>query len=78
MQSVFCTRGLRAVDGLLSCEDKFHFLVVFMLSKISFAALLNDLLGTCAGRTVRGVHIYKGENICIADEAVSYHSPVLA
>jgi hypothetical protein len=57
------------IDGLVSCEDKCDFFLDFMLSKISFTAPLNDLQDTCAGRTVRGVHIYKSEKICIADEA---------
>jgi hypothetical protein len=67
------------MGGLLSCENKFDFFSDFMFSKISFTALLNDLLDTCVGRTVHGVHIYNGEKFCIADEALfCYHSPSLA
>jgi hypothetical protein len=56
--------------GLLLSENKFDFFLDFMVSEMSFTALLDDLLDRCAGRTVRGVHIHSGEKFCIADEAL--------
>jgi hypothetical protein len=50
-----------------------------MGSEISFTIILNDLLDTCVGRTVHGMHTYKSETFCIADEALfRYHSPFCA
>jgi hypothetical protein len=67
------------IVGLLSCENKFDFFLDFIVSKIPFTALLNDLLDTWARRTVQVVHIYNGEKFCIANEALlGYYSPSLA
>jgi hypothetical protein len=51
----------------------------YALKNLIYCTFLNDLQDTCAGRTVREVHIYKNERICIADEAFfSLQFPSLA